>query len=1787
MHKHVYKLLLGFALLSVVIGEANSATLEPLNIKFKSANSFSSSSANTQKASKEPDLNALLDLGKNESLETLSKGTDTQGNRHVRYRQSYHGLPVWGQHVVVHDKSRKLYAINGSVARDLEQEENLVDVGDRPDVGISNIPGQPVEDKIKTKAEQWWLKSHPPGAGEWVIKHQKDSRQIFIHSDDKAYVVRVITYLVNTQDEMPARPTVIIDESSGKILKAWNALAHAEATGPGGNERVGRYNYGTDFPALDVEENAAGCIMENDAVRTIDHQSQEEQRITDPFMFECYRNTYKATNGAYSPINDAHYFSSVVAAMYQEWLSVDPLSHKIKAKVHYGEEMDNAFWDGEAVNFGDGNEIYFPFTVLDIVSHEISHGFTEAHSSLIYQDQSGAINESYSDIAGEAAEYYMHGKVDWLAGADLSKTGEPLRYFEDPAMDGASIGHAKDFFEELDVHLGSGVFNRAFYLLANSEGWNVQTGFQVFAHANQFYWTPTTTFQEGACGVMDAATDMGLPLSAIAVAFGKVGVVCSTDTTDSDADGMPDGWEVTLGFDYLNPADADDDADLDGLTNLGEYQNKADPFVADSDADSLSDGDEVTLYGTSPVLADTDLDGIGDAAEIGLGLDPLDAGDRDLDNDGDGVTNYEEFLMNTDPFDDSSVAKLFDQFHERFEGEIAEDWSLESSNPNRGWKVNGQWSSEGSEGFKADRVPDGERAVAQLRRLFEEGVLTLDYRVSSEEQFDFFQIIVDGNELISVSGEQSDSVRIELDRGVHTLQFIYVKDADTAANADAAWIDNLKFEGVSVDNDGDGISDLWELQYGFDPESADDAKLDRDNDGLTNLEEFQNSTDPDRADTDGDGLSDSDEVRIYGTSPLAGDTDADGIPDDFEIRYQLDPLDATDADQDNDRDGYSNRDEALWDTNPNDANSSPTPEVYFLESFEQPLADYWSLSASEGAANWQVNSQWASDGEQSLMMAGLEDSQFASVEMQRFVEAGTLSFDYRTSTEYQYDFLQVLIDGEEVLNVSGLEEGRFEVDLSSGPHRIQFVYVRDESLMENENKVWIDNLVFSSRTADSDADGMADGWETSWGLDSNDPADALLDGDEDGLTNLEEFLNSTNPQSADSDEDGLNDGDEVHVHLTSPVLSDTDADAIPDLFEVTNRLDPLDAADAMQDADSDGATNLDEYITSTDPNDALSVAVRVTSFLETFEESVPADWLILSTDPQHGWQRNQQWSAHSGFSLGVEDLTQSANALVEIRHLFSAGTLSFDYRVMSAETDEFVVRIDGEEVLVRAGEIQGRFTTDLEPGAHIIQILMQKNTSQDNEQGAWVDNVLFTGDDPDIDGDGMSTEWELRYNLDPDDPSDATLDGDNDGLTNLEEYAFKTDPTVADSDQDGLSDGDEVNIYETSPIRADTDADGMTDDFEIRYQLDALDAADADGDPDNDGFTNLQESQWGTDPQDEASLPVAEHYFVESFESGLPADWVLSGEGQHWSLNNEWYTDGILSLAISQLADAQMAAVEFTKLYEAGTLSFDYKTSTEQDYDVFRVYLDGEEVLAASGESEDSFTVNLDAGPHTIEFAYMKDLVDGVNEDTVWIDNVRFINYGEDHDNDGMSTEWEREHGLDPFYGLDALMDPDGDGFNNYQEFKQDSDPFEANVDVSVKIVKTIEANPLLIHYQLQVRNRGVLNAEGVVLDHRIPVDLIAMVDFSQEEDSQLGCELVETGIMCNTDQMKGKSKEVIDIRIITPDDETKHDLSASVSTQSLEHNSTNDSASKQYAGSFEWLSLLLLGWLGFRRKMR
>ncbi len=89
---------------------------------------------------------------------------------------------------------------------------------------------------------------------------------------------------------------------------------------------------------------------------------------------------------------------------------------------------------------------------------------------------------------------------------------------------------------------------------------------------------------------------------------------------------------------------------------------------------------------------------------------------------------------------------------------------------------------------------------------------------------------------------------------------------------------------------GDGIPDDWKVAHGLDPNDPYCALEDPDNDGLTNLEEYQNGTDPNNPDTDGDGLSDGDEVHLYHTNPLLWDTDGDGISDGVEVRTGSDPL---------------------------------------------------------------------------------------------------------------------------------------------------------------------------------------------------------------------------------------------------------------------------------------------------------------------------------------------------------------------------------------------------------------------------------------------------------------------------------------------------------------------------------------------------------------------------------------------------------------------------------------------------------------------------------------------------------------------------------------------------------------------------------------------------------------------------------------------------------------------------------------------------------------------------------
>jgi len=163
----------------------------------------------------------------------------------------------------------------------------------------------------------------------------------------------------------------------------------------------------------------------------------------------------------------------------------------LAASVHYGQDYDNAFWNGQQMVFGDGDDDLFTrFTVsVDIIGHELTHGVTEDEAGLAYLNQSGALNESVSDVFGSLVKQYsLHqtaDAADWLIGAGLltpAVHGVALRSLADPgsAFDDPVLGrddqpkHMKGYVrtsaDNGGVHTNSGIPNHAFYLAATAIG---------------------------------------------------------------------------------------------------------------------------------------------------------------------------------------------------------------------------------------------------------------------------------------------------------------------------------------------------------------------------------------------------------------------------------------------------------------------------------------------------------------------------------------------------------------------------------------------------------------------------------------------------------------------------------------------------------------------------------------------------------------------------------------------------------------------------------------------------------------------------------------------------------------------------------------------------------------------------------------------------------------------------------------------------------------------------------------------------------------------------------------------------------------------------------------------------------------------------------------------------------------------------------------------------------------------------------------------------------------------
>lgn len=479
----------------------------------------------------------------------ISRHIDANKTTHVRLQQTYAGHRIWGADAVLHIPASGNRFLNG----------NFYD-GIRHDLGgtVSTVftAGQS-KDAIKHVLAEYQKKT----GNHMTVSDQRSELIVYVDRDQKAHWAYKVDFYAksNQAGKLPQKPNFIVDAKTLETYHVWDNVQTVEnitcesfGGGLGGNKNMGKYYYdGWTSPfhlrklKITRDNDAKVCSLENAEVRVVDASNNKLVKYDCINTDESHNDTFwveklDPVNGGYSPSADALFGGQVIKEMYEDWYDTDVLKKSdgtpmvLEMAVH--ENMDNAYWDGRRMTFGDGISMFYPLTSLGVASHEVSHGFTEQHSNLSYYDQSGGMNEAFSDMAAQAAELFAYGKSSYQIGPEImKKKGDALRYMDVPSKDcdgrkpgnWCSIDSARQYYSGLDVHYSSGVYNRAYYTLATTADWDQRKAFDVMVKANSDYWTSGSSFAEGACGVLHAAKDLGYDTQAVVNAFTTVDVKTS------------------------------------------------------------------------------------------------------------------------------------------------------------------------------------------------------------------------------------------------------------------------------------------------------------------------------------------------------------------------------------------------------------------------------------------------------------------------------------------------------------------------------------------------------------------------------------------------------------------------------------------------------------------------------------------------------------------------------------------------------------------------------------------------------------------------------------------------------------------------------------------------------------------------------------------------------------------------------------------------------------------------------------------------------------------------------------------------------------------------------------------------------------------------------------------------------------------------------------------------------------------------------------------------------------
>lgn len=447
---------------------------------------------------------------------------DPDGSTHVRMERIFHGLPVVGGDLVVHQgPGARLAGVSQTLRAPLT-------LGVKPTLGARAALGQALAPARATRTI-----AH--------LRAAETAPRLVVDARTASPRLAWETVTLGKQaDGTPSRLTSYVDAKTGTVLRREEGIHTADGQGVSlysGTVPISVTQSGSTFTLTDAAHGNA---------KTTDMQNKEDGLLCQLFGAGCTNGVaYSSPDSSFgsgttanreSAAVDAHYGGAVTFDYYKNVLGRNGIfgtGAGAPSRVHYGSGYVNAFWDGTKMTYGDGDgATYGPLVSLDVAGHEMSHGVTENTANLTYSGESGGLNEATSDIFGTMVEFYAgnaNDPGDYLIGEEFDATHQGLRRMDDPASDGSSYNCYESGIGNADVHYSSGLGNHFYYLLAEGSGaktiggvahssptcnGSTVTGIgrdaaqKIWFRALTTYFTSGTTYAQARTATLSAATDL-------------------------------------------------------------------------------------------------------------------------------------------------------------------------------------------------------------------------------------------------------------------------------------------------------------------------------------------------------------------------------------------------------------------------------------------------------------------------------------------------------------------------------------------------------------------------------------------------------------------------------------------------------------------------------------------------------------------------------------------------------------------------------------------------------------------------------------------------------------------------------------------------------------------------------------------------------------------------------------------------------------------------------------------------------------------------------------------------------------------------------------------------------------------------------------------------------------------------------------------------------------------------------------------------------------------------------